>query len=243
MNVHTKFIFRTLLVTLLVIGAGSVRSVAGLKAQDTIRFGSTGFSGMPDSVQTGTQTLVGAFLKNSLYSDSAYHDSVEVHGYLDTGAVNMVYFSFPKTYLSLVPGDSIFKIFPINFSDPNLGGYFRIGNNTIVIWPVCDDPNFLTGDSLIANVIVLPTGMGPEPIDNEVVRCFPVPASGPLYIVSMSPSIHPVSAVIRDMTGRVVDESHNMQIGIDTEPWPPGVYFIDVTFDNGTYRTYKVVRQ
>jgi hypothetical protein len=235
-----RFIPRCLLALALLV-LGGISQQNSLRAQDTLGFSQIGFAGMPDTVNNGNSTLVGAFLENRSLS-TTFNDSVLISGYVDTSA--QVPFSFPAyDTITILPGDTQFVIMPIAFTDPSLSGFFRIGSNTIVIWPIALHSSFETGDSLTATVFILPTGLGPEPHNNEEVRCYPVPSNGPLFIQSLSPTLRPAQAVVRDVNGRVVAESKTLAAGIDTEPWPPGVYFIEVTFDNGTMRIYKVMRQ
>lgn len=230
-----------MLALLVLVLAGALPLNRGLRAQNAIGFGSIGFTGMPDSINTGNTVPVGAFLQN-FSAFNAYNDSVQIVGYIDTGSV-YVPIAFPVNYYQLAAGDSAFVIMPVSFNDPNLGGYFRIGSNTIVIWPISFDPNFVTGDSLHATVVVFPTGMGPELENNPLVKCYPVPASGPLYITSLNAALRPVNVVVRDMNGKFVAESKSLADGIDTEPWPAGIYFLQVTFDDGSTGVYKISRQ
>jgi hypothetical protein len=242
---HTKkhtLRYHVLVLFLLVLGC-TIQQGGQLHAQNSIGFSNIGFTGMPDTVQAGTSTPVGAFLENlSAFND--YSDSVQIVGYIDTGSVNTVPISFPVTYFQLAAGASQFVIMPVSFTEQQLGGYFRIGSNTIVIWPISFDPNFDTGDSLHATVVILPAGTGgPVSRPGTDVRCFPVPASGPLYITSQNAMQKPVSVVVRDMAGKTVAVSSSLENGIDTEPWPAGIYFLEVTFDDGTTGTYKISRQ
>jgi hypothetical protein len=215
---------------------------SGLRAQYVIGFGPTGFTGMPDSVYSPTTQFVGTFLKNT--SSLNFNDSIQVIGYIDTGSVNTVPLYFPPGTFSLNAGDSVFLPIQIDFRDTYMGGLFRIGNNTIVIWPVMYDPNWDTGDSLVATVFVMDSINGiHEAPSNSSLRCYPIPSSGPLYMVNASPHNQPVHAVIRNEQGQIVAENDNPLGGIDTEPWPAGIYLIEVTFEDGTKGTYKVMRK
>ncbi len=236
-----RSISRLLFLTVLAV-SGMIRP-AGLRAQDTIGFGPSGFSGMPVSVYAGDTVTVGAFVRN--YSDSAYqNDTIQINGYVDTGSV-FIPFSLPPVPAINIPAyDSIFFLIPIDFRDNYQGGIFRIGNNTIVIWPSMYDPNFGTGDSLTATVLVIDTinSIGPGHEYDDGVRCYPVPGNGPLFIMSNNPSLRPSEAIVRDINGKIVLVSKNPTAGIEMDGWLNGIYFIEIIFDNGTRGIYKIMR-
>jgi hypothetical protein len=213
-----------------------------LRAQDEIGFSQLGFLGMPDTVYSGDTLPVGAYLRN--YSPTlVYNDTIQVVGYIDTGSAN-VPLVFPEGTFILNPGDStpVFSIFP--FSGPSYNGLFRIGNNTIVIWPAVFDPSFGIGDSLTATVFVIDTISGIHEYEMmKDVRFYPVPSSGPLYIYSPSPRLVPKEAMVRNMEGKIIAVAKNPGNGIQTDAWAPGIYFIEIYFDNGLRHTYKVLRK
>lgn len=226
---------------LLLLIAGKVGAPEELRAQNTIGFSNYGFTGINDSLYAGDSVAAGAFIKN-YSSQLAYIDSIQLMGYIDTGAV--VPLSFPPFYDSIMPLDSIFAIMLFDVRDAFMGGPFKIGNNTIVIWPASYNSNFITSDTLRINVLVIDTinGLGPQPPERIEVRCYPVPGSGPLYITSTNSNINPVSAIVYDAEGRIVQVSPDISNGIITQILPPGVYFVEVLFDNEQRRTYKIVR-
>jgi hypothetical protein len=239
-----RFFPRLLFALLLLAGSGMSRISAGLHAQNTIGFSLFGFSGMPDTVYAGDTIPVGAFFKNFGVTSYNPSDTFEIRGSIDTLSGPPILFSFPPDTTSLAPGDSTFVIFPIDFRDNHMGGNFKIGNNIIVVWPISYNQTWGTHDSLTATVFVIDTinGIGPELSPYEGVRCYPVPASGPMYITSNNPSMRPKEVIIRSATGDVVFVSKTPSFGIETESWANGVYFLEVTFDNGSRRVYKVVK-
>jgi hypothetical protein len=231
------------LLFLTVLAVSGMFQTGGLRAQDTIGFGPSGFSGMPVSVYAGDTVTVGAFVRN--YSDSAYqNDTIQINGYVDTGSVFIPFSLPPVPAISMAAYDSVFFLIPIDFRDNYQGGIFRIGNNTIVIWPSMYNPNFATGDSLTATVLVIDTinSIGPGHEYDDGVRCYPVPGNGPLFIMSSNPSLRPSEAIVRDMNGKIVTVSKNPSAGIEMESWLSGIYFIEIIFDNGTSGIYKIMR-
>ena len=238
-----RFFSRLLFALLLLAGSGMSRSGAGLHAQNGIGFGSPGFSGMPDTTYASTSSiLVGAYVKN--FSIINCVDTLQIQGYIDTGSVVIPFTLPPVTNFQLPAGDSLFSLLPIAFKDNHMGGNFRIGNNVIVVWPVIYSPNWAAHDSLKATVFVIDTisGIRVNTLPEENVRCYPVPASGPMYITSTNPHISPKQVIVRDASGKVVFVSTTPMFGIETESWASGVYTLEVTFDNGAKGAYKVVK-
>ncbi|HTL81906.1 MAG TPA: T9SS type A sorting domain-containing protein [Bacteroidia bacterium] len=219
-----------------------------LRAQTmTIGFDqTTGFIGLQDTVYAGAQFPFGGLVKNN--SDTAvFSDSLIISGLIDTGSgyVHLPPTPIPNTVIQ--PHDSVLILIPGDFRDNYQGGLFRIGGNVIVVWPaiVGSSSSFNTGDSLTATVFIIDTinSTGSSMSPDEQVRCYPVPAQGLLYITSASPSYHVKEATVYDLTGRLIAYSKETSAGIDTESWLPGVYILDVTFDNGTRRIYKIARR
>jgi len=241
-----RFIPRLLLALLVLTGSGLSRNSAGLRAQiGGIGFGAHGFIGMPDTAYAGDSTLVLAYVKN--YDTlNFFNDTIRIQGTIDTGS-GPVQFSFPPiSHFTLLHGDSQIVLANVPFhTNSMLGQKLRIGSNVIVVWPVVDNPYFGIHDSLSVTVFVMDTisGLGPEHFaPDEGVRCYPVPASGPMYITSTNPQLHPKEITVRDAGGKTVFVSETPMLGIETESWANGVYFLEVVFDNGSRRVYKVVK-
>lgn len=239
--VHRKILLKLVALLALI----PMLNVSSLKAQDTLAFTPNGLSGWPDTAFAGDSIPVGAFLKN--YSDSTvFGDSLIVEGYVDTGLV--VPFSIPYFQLlqvwQLAPGDSSFLIIPVAFRPGNQGGNFRVGNNVVVVWPVALGSQFVTGDSIYANVFLIDTisSIGPE-YQQADVRIYPVPSRGPLYINSYHPNLRITAVVIRDAAGREIYRRENTSAPIETEAWSPGIYTVETLLSNGTSSYYKIIRE
>ncbi|CAN5314021.1 hypothetical protein BH09BAC5_BH09BAC5_01040 [soil metagenome] len=241
-----RFFPKLIFALLLLVFSGTIRQSQGLCAQTTpIGFTSVGLIGMPDTVFSGDSVLVGAFIKN--YDTTgfiAFNDSIQIHGYIDTSSAYIPFVLPIVTQVFLASGDSTFFILPIGFRDPTLGGNFRIGNNVIVVWPFCFDPNFSTLDSIRANVFLIDTisGLGPDRTTDEGIRCFPVPASGPLFITSENNKLIIKEIIIRDANGKTVAVSENPSTGILTDNWASGIYMLEIIFENGRVGHYKIIR-
>ncbi|HEU4718880.1 MAG TPA: T9SS type A sorting domain-containing protein [Bacteroidia bacterium] len=215
-----------------------------IDAQTGIGFGAPGLIGMPDTVYSGYSTFIGAYLKN-FDTSFVYSDSIRIDGYVDTLSGPHIPFSLPASYLNGVnPGDSLFFPFWLTFKDTYMGGNLRIGGNVIVVWPATFQSGFSTADSVTANIFLIDTlaGTGPEHLVPDDVKCFPVPASGPLYISCVNPNLRPKSISVHDAGGRVIYVNDKPSSPIDTDSWAPGVYFLEIEFDNGGLRVYKIMK-
>lgn len=242
-----RFFPKLLLVLMMLAFTGMDRTSSGLHAQTTpIGFASTGLIGMPDTVFSGDSVLVGAFIKN--YDTSGFYifnDTIQIYGHIDTGS-SVIPFTLPPVppQQAIIPGDSVFYILPIAFRDSSMGGNFRIGNNVIVVWPISFDPTFTTLDSITTNVFLIDTinGIGLDPISDANIRCYPVPASGPLYVTSGSHRLIIKEIIIRDANGKAVAVSDNPSTGILTDSWASGIYMLEIYFENGQRSVYKIIR-
>ena len=206
----------------------------------------SGLSGWPDTAFAGDSIPVGGYLKN--YSNNFFNDTLMIQGYVDTGAAPVPFlidYSYLWPAFSIAPSDSQFVILPISFEPGNTGGYFHVGNNVVVVWPISVGPDsFRTNDSIFLNVLLIDTinSIGPEyPPAN--VRIYPVPANGPLYINSYHPQYQVTTVVIRNAMGQIVYSAESAAGPINTEEWAPGLYTVETTLSNGQVGYYKILRQ
>lgn len=214
-------------------------------AQNSFAFTPNGLSGWSDTVYAWDSILVAGYLKN-YDSLITFMDSLEIHGYVDTGSA-LVPFSIPMQMpqlWSLPPLDSSWLIFPVVFTPGSSGGEFHVGNNVVVVWPFTTTGTFEAMDSVVLNVFLIDTlnsaGHDYPPAE---VRIYPVPANGPLYINSYHPQYRVETIVIRDATGREVYRGRSGSGPIDTEGWASGLFTIETTLSNGSVSYYKILRQ
>jgi hypothetical protein len=230
---------RILFVFLLLFGVWGKNT---LRAQsDSLIFSPYGLIGLNDTVLAYDSIPAGAFIKN-LSSGSPFLDSLQIFGLIDTGVVVPFYIP-PFDSIYIQPNDSVFFIIPFVFRPGSSGGPFKIGGNTIVIWPASVGNVGGGTDSLEFVVTVLDTISGIiDPPSLGSVRLFPIPSSGPLYVITGTPHFGASSATVYDNFGKRMFETKEMANGIDMSDWPKGIYYIDVIFDNGWRKTYKIVR-
>jgi hypothetical protein len=232
--------FRALAITaaLLLSGIG----VSGkLSAQNLIAIDF--LIGMPDTAASGDQWLVGGIVRNFSASTPLINDSVQIVGYFDSLSGPVSPFALPwEDSISIAPGDTLLFVLPIDFTAGPAGNGLRIGNNVIVVWPITPDPSFDTGDSISVNVFILDgISTGPEAEIGEI-RCYPVPASGPLYVTSSNRHMVVKEITVRDASGKIIVVSNNPSSGILTDDWAAGIYMLEVTFENGKRSAYKIIR-
>lgn len=232
--------FRMLAITaaLLLSGMG----ISGkLSAQNFVAFDF--LIGMPDTAASGDQWLVGGIVRNQSFTQSLINDSVQIRGLFDSLSGPPTPFALPWVdSVNIAPNDTLLFVLPIDFSTGAGGNGLRIGNNVIVVWPYTTDPSFNTGDSMSVNVFILDgISTGPESEAGEI-RCYPVPASGPLYVTSSNRQLVVKEVIVRDASGKIVSVSNNPASGIITDDWAAGIYMLEVTFENGKKSAYKVIR-
>lgn len=214
-------------------------------AQNTFAFTPNGLSGWPDTAYAADQVPVGGWLKN-YDSLTVFQDSFRVDGYVDTGS--FVFFSIPFYNLygtwSLPPLDSGFLILPIDYTLGNQGGFFHVGNNVVVVWPIAVNSSFSPGDSVLLNVFLIDTAnsTGADYPDAHV-KIYPVPSNGPIIINSYHPQYQVTSVVIRDASGKEVYRSESSNGPIETDTWAPGLYTVETTLSNGAVSFSKIMRQ
>lgn len=236
-RVSRKIHMLAIVAMLLLSGMGASTK---LSAQSTLGFDSIGLIGMPDTAAPTDQWLVGVFLRNFSSIDSLTpNDSVQVVGFVDSLSGPTTQYATPMVPIMLAPNDTEFFILPIDFNGIN---GFRIGNNVIVVWPITTNQNFDTHDSIAVNVLVLDgVSTGPDPEVGEV-RCYPVPANGPLYITSSNRALAVKEITIRDATGKIIAVSNNPSTGIITDDWATGIYLLEIMFENGKRSTHKIIK-
>lgn len=238
---YSNKILRLLLVPVfaLIFNANTV------SAQSGFGFTPNGLSGWHDTAYASDSLVLAGLLMN--YDNSiTFSDSLEIHGYVDTGAA-IVPFSIPVPTLqnwSLPPLDTSWIIFPVVLNPGSQGGQFHVGNNVVVVWPFTTTGTFEAIDSVTLNVFLIDTinSIGHEypPPD---VRIYPVPANGPLYINSYHPQYRVTGIVIRDALGQEIYRSAEPSGPINTNEWAPGLYTVETTLTNGSVSYYKILRQ
>ncbi len=243
-SMSNRFLLKLLVVMTILVFTGMSRKDGNLFAQAPIGFGQNGLIGMPDTTISSLSVIqVAAYIKNYDTSNIyTYVDTIQIGGYIDTGSFIIPFSLPPINNIILPPGDSVFILMPFTFLDSQMGGNMRIGNNVIVVWPISYDPNFFTRDSIISNVFIFDPNGVPEYNQDGGVRCYPIPAAGPLYVTSSNRAMKIKEVVVRDVEGKIVAISQTPSLGINTEPWASGIYLLEITFDSGQKSTYKIIR-
>jgi hypothetical protein len=245
--VSERSYFRLLVIMMMLILSGVSRTGAGLSAQNGLGFTSAGILGVPDSVFSSSNFIqVQAHLRNYDSIPFTANDTLLFVGYIDTIGTNQftIPISFPPvTNFNLLPGDSVNLLIPFIFLDNQMGGQYRIGNNVIVVWPISYSPNFsMAHDSITANVFVMDPNSVEDLNENAAVRFYPVPANGPLYVTTGTRSVSVKQVTVTDASGKIISVSYNPTSGIKTDDWAPGIYILEITFDNGQKSNYKIIK-
>jgi hypothetical protein len=157
------------------------------KAQNTIGFFTSSFINLPDTAIDGDSAWVGIVLQN--FSDSVTYSpnyTVDIVGYIDTGAtVIPLYFGAYRGFI--LPSETAVLQTLYQIRSVQNQRFLRIGGNVIVVWPLPNDPNFISNLDTISQIgLVQPMWMGLSNYDKEVnlLRVYPVPRSVPIQFTN-----------------------------------------------------------
>jgi hypothetical protein len=157
-----------------------------------------------------------------------------------TGTGNNFIIIDSTTFTSqIASGDSI-QFFRSEFY--MLQGNYRVGGNIVVIWP--SSSGITTTDSSQHTTVWMLLGNSVFEIDrNKSLVVFPNPSSD-LVNVHLNSNFQVRVERIRifDSQGRIQREYHGTN-RVSLKEHPEGVYLVEACFDDGTCRTYKVIRQ
>ncbi|MCU0431874.1 MAG: T9SS type A sorting domain-containing protein [Bacteroidia bacterium] len=213
-----------------------------VRAQNFIGFYPSVLIGMPDTVATGDSITAAAILGN--VSPLVYNDTLILQGYVDTGNgnVNFLYQVYAQVLLN--PFDTLPLIFQIPIEQVSQQGFFRIGGNVIVIWPIVSDPQFTTGDSIVVPVYVLDgTGIGERPRTRPIgIKCFPIPTLQNLHIEVLPGHPTPETIVVRDIQARIIYQAPWTTQPINTAEWESGIYILECRYEDGSSSYLRIIR-
>ena len=125
---------------------------------------------------------------------------------------------------------------PQDFENPQ----YRMGGNTVVVWPANDD--MVSADTITGRVTVIVINAIGDPkwTGSESIQLFPNPAQDYIQI-EYSNALTLESITITNELGQTILKSNHHRINVDT--LPKGVYFITVDFGEEKQRTYKFLKQ
>ncbi len=208
----------------LAIGQGSVATLSVTQLYN--------FPSLPDTIYEGVSyDSIRVVVTNT--GSVPYQGSVSIGMQADS-VVTAAYINFSPAGVFMLPGDSI--VFNINnyVFDPNA---LRQGGNIVVVWPVA---NANTGSTIVRNVyfVKLSTTGIAEPENN--IRFYPNPTSGPLVVITDLRD--PVERVrIWNAQGQQVITVNITPPQIDLSGLKPGIYFIELHYNNEAVRRGRVV--
>jgi hypothetical protein len=123
-------------------------------------------------------------------------------------------------------------------------GFYRIGNNVIVIWPIAySHPNTYTHDT-IRDTVYVTYATGIHELDvNNLFKLYPNPTRESVTIDAEGPAGKEIEEVtLYDFEGKTI-ASYKKQRLIDLSAFSKGAYLVKVTFRDGTIGRRKLLIQ
>ncbi len=196
---------------------------------------------LPDSVNIGGNYPFSVSVINS--GNAVFTNNiVDLYFAVDSSAAPVGYTRFDSSMaviglLAVIPvGDSIVCAGSFNVSSD-----FCVGNNTVVIWPLARFGNVPTIDSLILPMFVVGSILNSNELVYDIkAHVFPNPTTGNLFLDTKGNSYQVRSIVVRDIFGRIIKEEKEFPVNLDQ--MESGVYFIDLTDNNGKTQRFKIVK-
>lgn len=232
---------------LLIATLFALLSSGALAQSSLIMNDSAVFLSSSDTVATGgSVTFTGQVINES----SQTHNSpigivvaIDTMGTQGTDTANFIYLSFD--YLSaasnviIAPGDTIWFIDTLV-----IGGAFKNGINTVVIWPVTSMPGYgPPRDSAKFNVFVFdPLTINNEEVIDQLILC-PNPFSEKVWFLTKGDVIVEEVRII-DALGKIIlsNKIRNNQF-VETGNLPQGIYFIELSYNNGLKKRIRTIKQ
>jgi hypothetical protein len=212
-----------------------------LSAQSTFSFLPKSSAGIQTSVIEGTTVIDSVWLINNGPDTTAFQSSISIVTAIvdSSGKPQMIGFDSVSNAPIARGGIQGYAIHP-SFNTPhtNPSGKCRIGNNVVVIWPVCNFPHFKSTDTLRINVYVLPKSDRMDIYD--LLNVFPNPTTSILTIAHHASYDTDIAETkIYDLNGRLLNSYGNQRI-IDVSQLPRGIYLVKVVFTDGTEGSVKI---
>ena len=204
---------------------------------DTIGFNSNLPTSFPDTAEYGTTDSMIFYIENK--RTSTYSGTIELHHLVisdSTGALVTQVDTNTLNNITLASLESRRVAMPQDFENPQ----YRMGGNTVVVWPANDD--MVTADSISGRVTVVIINAidGPKWEGSESIKLFPNPTQNFLQIEFES-SLIIQSVLVTNELGQTILETK--QTHFDVSNFLKGVYFITVDFGEEKQRTYKFLKQ
>lgn len=171
--------------------------------------------------------------------------AVDTMGTQGVDTANFIYLAWQNVaggaVITLAPGDSVSFVDTIV-----IGGQFRNGINTVVIWPIANMSGFNYGsskDSAHIEVFVFdPLSIKSEEAMDQLIL-YPNPFSEKVWFLTKG-NIILEEVRILDALGRTIFiEKNPGKQYIETGSLLQGVYFIELTYANGEKKRIKTMKQ
>lgn len=208
-------------------------------AQDTIGIYAFGPHWVPDTVFAQSQDSISVFVQNKGANQINVPITLKI-AILDSAILTIV--DSVILTVTLNPMDTIRITILNHLFDTLPGGNYKLGGNTVVIWPSA--VGVYTSDSLWDTIVVV-IGVGVDEFawqGYESLLLYPNPTNGDVFIHFDGRKKDIELVRITDVKGRLVKE-YERTTKLNLRKLKPGVYFIEVHLNNKLKKTFKVMRK
>jgi hypothetical protein len=129
-----------------------------------------------------------------------------------------------------------------NITVPVTEDFFRLGGNTVVIWPSFVGQPIL-GDSTLKEIYVLDPNSIQKPSQNQLYL-FPNPAGSVLSVKATTNATIPEMIIIRDLSGRILlRTAYNENDGsLNIDKLAAGIYILELQLPEGKSFVQRIIK-
>ena len=202
----------------------------------SLGFGAASFS--KDTLHVGEVLHIHSYVVNF---DNTGYNNVLSFGLKINGIQNVNQVLFPNPYYDQIVNigahDSIVADINITITT----AYFDIGPDILVVWPIAYDGS-LPMFSIDSQIVVVNKGVGFNDLTDELnMKAYY--ANKQIYLKAEDAEITFNRVRIYDLTGReIMNEATDGEKPIPFNIEPDGIYFVEVTYNGGEKRTYKILK-
>lgn len=119
---------------------------------------------------------------------------------------------------------------------------FKAGINVIIVWPMSPKPDVFTKDSIVDSIFIIrPNGISQIKV-RDIFTFYPNPVKSDLILNPDQKMLDIEESKILDINGKFINNYHK-QLTIEMSDYKAGTYLLEITFSNGSKRSYKILKQ
>lgn len=229
-RIKTEAMKKLLLVALLSFFIGGNSYSQSLSIADTLSALS-----IPDTVNYGSNT---SYLVTAEYFGGVFNGTVYLVAGVDSSGGLQSIDTVASQVVNFTGNDSIFFNVPDTFD--NIHGY-RLGGNVVVIWPVAIGLNTL--DTFQTNIFVIQAvGLAEHQDLYNSFSVYPNPTKNYIHVDKKDKNQGVKHVRIYNLKGQLIyDEKFRSKINVSQ--LSIGLYFLNLTLDNGGELHYKLIKE